>query len=384
MTWKETDPVKERLRFVELYLKGRYEMGTLCDLFEISRKTGYKCIERFREEGAAGLVDRSRAAHTHPNATPESVAKRIIAAKYEHPRWGPEKLLDFLRREDAQTEWPAVSTAGAILKREGLVKARRHRRRIAPPSRPAIGPITRPNQLQNLDYKGQFRTRDGQWCYPLTTTDTWSRKLLVCQGFTAPTYENTRAALERSYREHGVPDAVRMDNGSPFVSAQSLGGLSRLGVWMLKLQIRLIRTRPGAPQDNGLHERMHRTLKEETALPPAANLVAQQTRFDQFMSEYNEVRPHRALGGRSPEQLYVPSPRSYPKRLPEIEYPGHFETRAVRCDGTMKWKGERFVIGLALAGERVGLEETDYGIWSIHFGALRIGILDEHDGEIVG
>jgi transposase InsO family protein len=384
MTWKETDPVKERLKFVELCLKGRYEMSALCALFEISRKTGYKYIERFREGGREGLVDRSRAAHQHPNATPAEIAVRIIAAKRAHARWGPEKLLDYLLREEPDAAWPAVSTAGAILKREGLVKARRGRRVIAPPSRPPIDPITRPNQLQNLDYKGQFRTRDGRWCYPLTATDSWSRKLLVCQGFVGPTYENTRAALERSFREYGLPDAIRMDNGSPFVSTQSLGGLSRLGVWLSKLQITLIRTRPGSPQDNGLHERMHRTLKEETALPPAANLEAQQKRFDAFMVEYNEVRPHQALDGRSPSSLYTASTRSYPRRLATVEYPGHFETRAVRSDGTMKWKGQRFVIGLALAGERVGLEETVYGIWSIYFGTLMLGILDETDGVIIG
>jgi transposase InsO family protein len=252
------------------------------------------------------------------------------------------------------------------------------------PHRPVVGAITRPNQVQNIDYKGQFRTRDGRWCYPLTSTDTWSRKLLVCRGFEAPTYENTRAALERCFREYGLPEAIRMDNGSPFVSTQSLGGLSRLGVWLSKLQITLIRTRPGAPQDNGLHERMHKTLKEETVIPPATNLTAQQKRFDAFVNEYNNVRPHQSLEGRTPSSFYEVSPRRYPKRLPGVEYPGHFETRAVRCDGTIKWRGERFVIGLPLSGERIGLEETAYGIWSIYFGTLQIGILDEDDGRILG
>lgn len=384
MAWKETDPVKERQRFLELYLTRRYEMTTLCELFEISRKTGYKFVERFGAGGREALADRSRAAHSHPNATDKSIGDRIIAAKHEHPRWGPEKLLHHLRAEDPEGAWPAVSTAGAILKQAGLVKANRRRRAIAHPGKPKINEITAPNQLLNLDYKGNFRTGDGAWCYPLTMTDTFSRQLLLCQGFLEPTWANTRAALERCFREYGLPDAARMDNGTPFVSAQSLGGLSRLGVWLIKLGIEQIRTRPGSPQDNGLHERMHRTLKEETALPAAANLRAQQARFAAFVKEYNELRPHKSLGGATPASRYAKSARPYPKRLATIEYPRHFETRAVRVEGTIKWKGEALFVSSVLHGERVGLEETDYGIWSLYFGPKLLGILDESKGKILG
>lgn len=384
MTWKETDPVKERSEFVRQYLTRRYDMTTLCAVFGVSRKTGYKFVRRFIDEGQAGLEDRSRAAHTHPNATEEPIASRIIEAKRAHPRWGPEKLLAYLRREDAAAEWPAVSTAGEILKREGLVKARRRRRAITHPGKPELEPIVRANQLQNLDYKGHFRTGDGAWCYPLTLSDTFSRYVLLCHGFLAPTYENTQGALERCFREYGVPEAMRMDNGAPFVCSQSLGGLSRLGVWLIKLGVTQIRTRPGSPQDNGLHERMHRTLKEGTALPPAANLQAQQERFDAFLAEYNHERPHASLQGLPPASRYTPSLRSYPKRLPAIDYPGHFQTRAVRTEGTIKWKGQALFISSVLHGERVGLEESAYGIWSIYFGPRLLGLFDEAEGTIIG
>lgn len=384
MAWKETNPVKERQEFVEAYLKGRYEMAGLCEVFGISRKTGYKFVRRFAEGGWEALEDRSRAAHTHPNETDEAIAERILEAKYAHPRWGPEKLLDYLRAQDSETDWPAISTAGSILKRAGLVRSRRRRRAITHPGKPKIDPITEPNQLLNIDYKGQFRTKDREWCYPLTLTDTFSRRLMICQGFLGPTHENTRAALEKCFREYGLPEAIRMDNGGPFVSSQSLAGLSRLGVWLIKLGIERVRTRPGSPQDNGLHERMHRTLKEETAMPPAANLRAQQRRFRKFVKEYNELRPHASLGGATPDSRYSRSRRAFPACLPDIEYPGHFEMRSVRSGGTIKWKGEMLFVSEVLHGERVGLEETAYGIWSLYFGSTCLGILDELEGQIVG
>jgi transposase InsO family protein len=382
--WKETDRLKQRKEFVELYLKQRYEMGKLCELFGVSRKTGYKTIARFKQEGWEGLAERSHAAKTHPNATEESIAKRLIEAKHEWPRWGPEKLLDWLRREEPEVSWPAVSTIGGILKRAGLVKANRRRRQITHPGRPRIGPVTEPNQLHNIDFKGNFRTRDGRWCYPLTLSDTFSRSLLVCRGMLSPTYLDTRAALERCFREYGLPAAMRSDNGEPFVSPQSLGGLSRLGVWLIKLGVEQIRTRPGSPQDNAIHERMHRTLKEETAIPPAANLPAQQRRFNLFRHEYNEVRPHRALGGQTPASQYSPSTRQMPDRLTSMEYEGHLIVRNVRSNGCIKWKGKHLFISEVLDGERVGLEETDYGIWSIYFGTTLLGMLDEHEDCIVG
>lgn len=376
--------MKQRREFVEMYLKQRYSMEMLCRLYGVSRKTGYKTIARFKEGGWEGLIERSHAAQRHPNATDAGIAERLIEAKHERPRWGPEKLLDWLRTKEPDENWPAVSTAGAILKRAGLVKANRRRRQITHPGRPKIGPVTAANQVHNIDFKGNFRTRDGRWCYPLTLTDTFSRSLLLCQGFLSPTFQETHAALKRCFREYGLPDAMRSDNGEPFVSSQSLAGLSRLGVWLIKLGIERIRTRPGSPQDNGLHERMHRTLKEETAIPPSGNLAAQQRRFNQFRRDYNEERPHRALDGRTPSSCYSASPRQMPERIPSIEYDGHMMVRSVRTDGTIKWKGQHLFVSEVLEGERVGLEETDYGIWSVHFGSTLLGILDESEGRIFG
>lgn len=376
--------MQQRREFVEMYLKQRYKFEALCNLYGVSRKTGYKTIARFKEGGWEGLSERSHAAHRHANATEEGIAKRLIKAKQEHPLWGPQTLLAWLRTRQPDVNWPAVSTAGGILKRAGLVKANRRRRQITHPGRPRVGLVTAPNQLLNIDYKGNFRTRDGRWCYPLTLTDTFSRSLLVCQGFLNPTYQQTRAAVERCFREQGLPERIRSDNGEPFVAPQSLGGLSRFGVWLIKLGVQQVRTRPGSPQDNGLHERMHRTLKEATAMRPAGNLAAQQRRFNRFRREYNEERPHRALGGKTPTSCYSPSSRQLPDRMPTIEYDGHFMVRLVRPNGTIKWKGRDLFVSSVLEGERVGLEETAYGIWSIYFSSTLLGILDERDSRIVG
>lgn len=382
MAWKETNPLSERKRFIEAYLKGRYDVTRLCEVFGISRKTAYKFVARFREGGWDALSDRSHEAHCHPNETEPSIVELIIAAKMERPRWGPGKLLDALHREQPEVAWPAVSTAGEILNRRGLVKKRAKHRTSDHPGKPKIPAVVRANQLQNIDFKGQMRTLDGRLCYPLTLTDTFSRALLLCQGFAEPTFANTRRALERCFREYGLPEAIRSDNGTPFVASHALGGLSRLSVWLMKIGIERIRTRPGCPQDNGLHERMHRTLKEETAFPPAKHMAAQQRRFDLFRVDFNDKRPHAGIGGAVPSSLYSRSSRPYPERVPSIEYPAHYETRAVRTDGRIKWKGTCLFLSEALVDERVGLEETGYGIWSIYFGSTLLALLDEREGII--
>lgn len=384
MGWKETGPVKEREKFVEMYKTGRYQMATLCRIFGISRKTGYKTVKRVLSDGPAGLEDRSHAAHSHPNATEEDVVKRIIEAKREHMRWGPKKLIQLLSNDDPDTEWPATSTAGDILKRENLVTPRAAKRVVTHPGKPRVGPITRPNELQNIDFKGEFRLRNGQWCYPLTLTDTFSRKLLLCRGLDATTHELTRAALERHFRDNGLPEAIRMDNGCPFVISRSLAGLSRLGVWLIKLGIDRVRSRPGCPQDNGSHERMHRTMKEETAMPPEADQASQQKRFDDFQTEFNDVRPHEALEGKTPSSLYTPSPLAYPDRFEMYEYPRYFETRAIQAHGGFSWGQKRIFVSESLSGERIGLEETAVGIWSVYFQKALIGVFDEEDGKVYG
>lgn len=384
VSWKEEDPVGERAAFVKAYLSKRYRMADLCAVFGVSTKTGHKTINRFNEDRLAGFSNRSRASHEHANATPPAISRLVIDTRLDHPRWGPLKVLQYLEARYPELNLPATSTAGAILAREGLVHRRKKRRSLIDPLKPQIGPITYPHQVNNIDFKGHFRTQDGVWCYPLTMTDTFSRTLLLCKALHGPTFIATKAALERCFREHGVPISLRSDNGEPFVSSRSLGGLSRLGVWLVKLGVIRHRSRLASPQDNAVHERMHRTLKEETARPPAQNLREQQKRFDSFVREYNEVRPHQSLDGKTPSSIYAPSPRPFPKRLPTIEYQAHFEVRGVRTDGTIKWKGNHVYLSQALSGERVGLVETDYQIWTVMFSTMTIGILDEREGRILG
>ena len=384
VTWKEEDARGERAAFIKAYLTRRYRMTDLCAVFGVSVKTGHKTVHRFGEGGLPALANRSRASHSHPNATPPEIARLIIQARHDHPRWGPLKVLQYLEAKYPDLKLPATSTAGGILAREGLVRPRKQRRPSIDPLKPQIGPITYPHQVNNIDFKGQFRTRDGKWCYPLTMTDTFSRTLLLCHALHGPTFAATKAALERSFRTHGVPASIRSDNGEPFVSSRSLGGLSRLGVWLVKLGVHRHRSRLASPQDNAVHERMHRTLKEETALPPARNLREQQKRFDTFSREYNEVRPHQSLDGKTPSSLYAPSPRPFPERLPAIDYEPHFHVRSVRTDGTIKWKGHHIYVSQALSGNPVGLLETDDRIWTVMFSTLIIGIFDERDGRIIG
>lgn len=384
MSWKEEDPVAERAAFVKAYLSKRYRMSALCAVFGVSVKTGHKTIHRFSEGGLPALSNQSRASHEHANATPPEISRLVIDTRLDHPRWGPLKVLQYLEAKYPELNMPATSTAGAILAREGLVRRRKKRRSTVDPLKPQIGPITYPHQVNNIDFKGQFRTQDGLWCYPLTMTDTFSRTLLLCKALEGPTFKATKAALERCFREHGVPTSLRSDNGEPFVSSRSLGGLSRLGVWLVKLGVIRHRSRLASPQDNAVHERMHRTLKEETALPPARNLREQQKRFDCFVREYNQLRPHQSLDGKTPWSIYAPSPHPFPKRLPTIEYQAHFEVRSVRTDGTIKWKGKHVYLSQSLSGERVGLVETDYQIWTVMFATLTIGILDEREGRILG
>lgn len=384
MSWKAEDATGERKAFIKAYLTGRYRVADLCAVFGVSVKTGHKTIHRFREGGLPALANRSRASHSHPNATPAQVARLIIEARHDHPRWGPLKILQYLEGKYPGVELPATSTAGSILAREGLVRRRQRRRPLIDPRKPQIGPITYPHQVNNIDFKGQFRTRDGRWCYPLTMTDTFSRTLLLCQALPGPTFAATKAALERCFREHGLPASMRSDNGEPFVSSRSLAGLSRLGVWLIRLGIDRHRSRLASPQDNASHERMHRTLKDETVLPPARNLREQQKRFDAFVREFNEVRPHQSLDGKTPSSLYAPSPRPFPAQLPPIEYEGHFETRSVRTDGTIKWKGDHLYVSQALSGHPIGLVETDDRIWTVMFSSVIIGIFDEREGHILG
>jgi putative transposase len=379
MPWKETCPVNERMMFVADYERGELEMSALCRLYGISRKTGYKWLKRFFKEGPAGLEERSRAPLRHPNETPEEIRKLLIRARKAHRTWGPKKLLKWLSERHPNEAWPAVSTAGEILKRHGLVTPKRRRQRV-PPYDGRLPKSDRPNGVWTSDFKGQFRTRNRQMCYPLTVVDDYSRFLLDCHAQSGTSYKETKPQFERLFREYGLPWVIQTDNGVPFAS-RAAAGLSRLSVWWLKLGIEPRRIAPGHPEQNGRHERMHRTLKEEAVRPPRENLDEQQQAFDDFRRVFNRERPHEALGLETPESVYEPSDRLLPDRAPEPEYPGHYEVRRVRTNGEIKFRGERVFISESLIGELVGLVEIDEGAWRVRFASLTLGLIDERTGS---
>ncbi len=349
-------------------------MAELSRRYGVSRPTGYKWAERYEARGWEGLQDESRAPHQHPNAIAEGVEEAILELRRTHPTWGPRKLRARLERARPQWSWPVASTIGALLKREGLVAPRGRRRKTPPYAQPFAAAGTC-NAVWCSDFKGWFRTGDGRRCDPLTMSDAYSRYLLRCQAVGRADGEHVRAVLEAAFREYGLPEAMRTDNGPPF-AAPSLGGLSRLAVWWIRLGIRPERIAPGQPEQNGRHERMHRTLKAETASPPAADRRAQQRAFDRFRREYNEERPHEALGQQTPASLYAPSPREYPARLQEMAYPAGCVLRRVREHGVISWKDHNVFLTHALSGEVVGLEALDERYYRVYFGPLLLGTFD--------
>ena len=382
MPWLETAPVDQRERFITDHRHGLYAMAELCERYGISRKTGYKWLARYESGGRPALRDRSHAPHRCPHQISDEVATAICAARQTHPSWGPVKLLDWLARRRPELPRPAASTAGDLLARRGLVKRRRRRRPITHPG--VVPPTTaEPNDLWTIDFKGQFRTRDGVYCYPLTLADQHTRYLLACQGLRSTRGHQAHRVLEWAFRTYGLPRAIRSDNGVPFATT-GIHGLSQLNVWWMRLGITHQRILPGNPQQNGAHERMHRTLKAEAIRPPRGSLAAQQRAFNSFRSLYNEERPHTALGGQPPASRYMPSPRPYPSRLAPLEYPGHFLVKRVTNAGTFRFKDRLLFIAHALKQHHIGLEETDTGIWSIYFGSTLLARLDERDHIIRG
>jgi len=357
-----------------------YGVTELAARYGVSRKTAYKWIGRYEAEGWAGLAERSRAPRHHANAVGEEMEMLVLELKARWPRWGAPKLVVKLRERVGEADCPSESSVSRILQRHGLVKPRGRRRARAQGT--ALTDYGASNAVWCADFKGWFELGNGQVCTPLTISDGHSRMLLRCQGLSRKTGgQVVEPIFEATMREYGVPQAMRTDNGTPFASV-GLGGLTRLSIWWLRLGIRLERSRPGCPQDNGRHERMHRTLQAETAEPPRAHLAAQQRAFDEFRRQYNEERPHEGLGGRSPAQVYEPSPRDFPERLVEIEYPPAWETRQVRPSGQIKWKGQSVHVNQALAGERIGLEPVEDGVWMAHFATHPLGLFDERGGRI--
>ena len=382
MAWQETSAVEERERFIDDHLLGLYDMTALCARYAISRKTGYKWVARYDGGGRAALHDRSRAPHHCPHKIADMVAALLLGARRRHPDWGAEKLMQWLAPRHPDVTWPAISTAGDLLARHGLVQKRRRRRSSPHPG--VVPPTTHaPNDLWATDFKGQFRTSDRIYCYPLTVTDQHTRYLLACHGLLSTRGTGVRPIFDRLFREYGLPRAIRTDNGVPFAST-ALHGLTSLNVWWLRLGIQHQRILPAHPQQNGAHERMHKTLKRGAIRPPRANLAAQQRAFLKFRQEFNNERPHQFLDGRTPGSQYRRSPRAYTGSLPLLEYPDHFLVKRVTNAGTVRFKTRLLYLSTALKQHRIGLEEVDDGIWSIFFGNVLLGRIDERRALIKG
>ena len=364
----------ERVRFVGDAQRDYFSFTELCERYGISRKTGYKWLDRYGSEGPSGLEERSRRPHSCPHRTPEAVETALIELRKKHG-WGVKKLLSMLAKRHPEWDLPARSTCFDVLKRRGLIPKRRRRPKRGHPGRP-LSVMDEPNAVWSADFKGNFKTGDGVYCYPLTVADGYSRYLLGCQGLRTTATTGSKQVFHRLFEEYGLPMIIRTDNGVPFASS-ALGRLSRLSVWWIKLGIQPELIEPASPSQNGRHERMHRTLKAKTARPPARTLRSQQRRFNDFRLEFNEIRPHEALGQEPPASRYGPSPRRLSRKPPSIEYPGHFEVRYVSANGGIRWKCAWVNVTTTLIGEYVGLEEVGDGLWDLYFGQHKLGRLDD-------
>jgi transposase InsO family protein len=373
--------MEEKLRFVFEYEQGQRSMTELCASYEISRETGYVWLRRYRAMGVGGLVERSRAALRHQNQTPAEIEEMVLELREAHMNWGPRKLKRILERDEPGRKWPAASTIGELLKREGLIIGRHKRRRTAPYTEP-LAHADGPNRVWCADFKGWFRTGDGKRVDPLTITDAHSRYLLKCQAVAKTDTLRVQAVFEAAFREYGMPEAIRTDNGAPFASS-AMAGLSRLAVWWMKLGIVPERIEAGHPEQNGRHERMHRTLKQEVAQPPAANWREQQRALERFRQEYNQVRPHEALGMQTPAAVYVPSPRSFPVRIAEPEYPDDMLVRQVKQQGQFRWKKQDVFLSEVLWGEPVGLLAEDDRWYTIYFARFPIARFDSRQLRVL-
>ena len=374
MPWKVSGVVERRQQFLAEYESGEWTMTDLCRAYGISRPTGYAVVKRYEANGERGLEEQSRAPQRHPNQTPAEIEQQVLALRRQHPRWGPRTLKELLQREHSAGHWPAASTIGAMLAREGLTQHRRKRRRVPADERPWSTAV-QPNDEWAADFKGWFRSGDGERVDPLTISDSCSRYLLRCQAVEKSDTERVQAIFEAAFREYGMPLVIRTDNGAPFAS-RAVAGLSRLALWWIKLGIVPRRIQAGHPEQNGRHERMHRTLAEATASPPAANRRAQQRAFDEFRREYNQVRPHQALGMQTPEAVYGSSPRAYPARVPEPEYDSGLLVRRVHKHGQFFWKYHSVFLSKVLYGERIGLLPIDDRYYRIYLCRTPIARLD--------
>lgn len=376
MPWKATSVIDQKTKFVLEYkqrvLSGEMSMTALCAEHGVSRKTAYKLVGRYEQSGWRGLEERSRAPKNGKHWQSAETVAAVLDVRQTFPQWGSRKIVAYLRQIEPEQVWPAASVAHEWIKRAGMIVTRSRARRFPHPGPPPSTPLERPNQQWSTDFKGQFRTRDGRYCYPLTVADSFSRYIIGCQGLATTAFESVWPVFERLFREHGLPDAILSDNGTPF-SSNSVKRLSKLSVRWIRLGIEPRLIQPGRPQQNGRLERMHRTLKDEACSDPSANLRRQQRQFDAFRECFNHVRPHESLGQTPPARQYEHSSREYPKRIPRIEYPSHCQIRRVRSSGEIKWDGQWFFLSDALIGEEVAFEAVDDTCSILRFGPIELG-----------
>ena len=381
MPWLTVRPMDAKILFLSDWLRGELNFTQLCQRHVISRKTGYKWVKRYQAQGLDGLQERSRRPYDSPYRTPFVVRQALIALRKEHPRWGAKKLLGLLAHRQPNWELPCASSVCNILRAEGLSRPRGRRRNV-PPSPKPFAPAREPNVVWSADFKGQFYTKDGTCCYPLTVMDHVSRYLLCCQIVQGTRTRESRKVFKALFEHYGLPERIRTDNGAPFASI-GVGGLSKLSVWWIRLGILPERIAPGKPQQNARHERMHRTLKDDTLHPPAANARERQARFDTFRALYNEVRPHESLDDRPPVHCYGPSPRRMPKRLLPPSYPAHFKRARVNHNGTIWIASVNVYLGYLLRGEEVGLEQIGHELWEVYLGQYRICRINKYKKELL-
>lgn len=386
MPWSDSSVMDQRLIFIAACLERQSPLSELCSQHGISRKTGYKWLKRYHDAGAAGLTDLSSARLTQAHTIDPAIADRLIGLRRARPSWGPRKLLARLAMDDAAldlapTGWPAASTVGDLLRRHALTRLRPLR---APPAgtKPDLSPPSAPNESWAIDFKGWFRTGDGVRCEPLTISDGFSRYLMVCQALPQSTTSYVMPVLIDAFQTHGMPRALRSDNGSPFANTRGLAGLTQLSVWLLTLNIWPDRIDPGRPDQNGRHERMHRVLREDAANPPAQSIAAQQTRLDSWRQDYNTYRPHEALGQVCPATLYTPSPRRYPARIAAWDYPADHLALRVNANGYIKWRETRIYLTEALRGQTVAFAQCDDGDWAIRFRQFSLAMVSDSTNKI--
>jgi transposase InsO family protein len=380
MPWKETCAMDQKVQMIGDWIKAEFSITELSELYDISRPTIYKWIALYEERSADGLKELSSEPLRHPNATSLAILKKIIEMKSMHQRFGPKKIIARLQMQHPDLRWPAVSTASDILKKQGLVQLRKKKLRTPPYTEPFLG-CDEPNAVWSADFKGHFHNGDGKLCHPLTISDNYSRYLLQCRGLRRPTHEQTQPWFEWTFREYGLPDAHRTDNSAPFASV-SLGGLSRLSIWFIKLGIFPERIESGHPEQNPRHERMHRTLKEAVTIPPKSNIYEQQQAFEDFKYEFNYERPHESLDQKLPSSVYYSSDRPYPLRVPQVEYGGDVTVKRIKHSGEMYWKGKWIYISQALAGEPIAIKQIDDYLWEVRFSFFPLGILNDSTGKV--